>query len=305
MSSRWYAIRRLNPFLGTIQVLHREDARAISYDGEHWQLQLRSLDQIPAATWGNLGALSAMRRYFVYGSWTSAGGVERVPVNPILGDPSTHPALQGLLGALEDQPALPFALADTVEFWLLDECEGMPLALLRSCLADDEPDTPNSLRWHAAAPNQPRFESDYAKQSGQGEGATALLRRAVEQRGGALARGQWFARNREGAGVGLAGVHIDDHLQGRRLPVGAFPPCLLNEHGWDEEIAPLVRDYFDWLAPLLLTLPDLSRERRAQLEAAGAKDPVRLWRYHRLYPEIVDHDAVDPALVEAVMRRSL
>ena len=118
---RYYALRRLSPFLGTVQVVEVADGRAISGDGRRWQIEVLSQAPVRQPLWGDIGPASSERRFFTYGLWTHDDGIERVPVNPVLGDQSRHPALVPLLHALEHMPPAPFALEDRLELWLLDK----------------------------------------------------------------------------------------------------------------------------------------------------------------------------------------
>ncbi len=45
MNTRCYAARRLNPFLGVVQVLETGTARAISVDSLNWQIQVKARQQ--------------------------------------------------------------------------------------------------------------------------------------------------------------------------------------------------------------------------------------------------------------------
>ncbi|MBU2478566.1 MAG: hypothetical protein KKA36_05705, partial [Gammaproteobacteria bacterium] len=64
---RSYAQRRLSPFMGTVQVLDVGDARALTYDGLVWQIQLRSQIAVTTPVWGGIGKGQTGRPFFRYG----------------------------------------------------------------------------------------------------------------------------------------------------------------------------------------------------------------------------------------------
>jgi hypothetical protein len=56
---RCYGIRLVNPFQGTLQIVHTGDARALSRDGYHWEIQVL-VEQRAAIGWGSLNRQSAI-----------------------------------------------------------------------------------------------------------------------------------------------------------------------------------------------------------------------------------------------------
>jgi hypothetical protein len=66
----------------------------------------------------------------------------------------------------------------------------------------------------------------------------------------------------------------------------------------------LVRDYLDWCAPFLLTLPDLGDAQRNRLEHAARARALEVDAIHRLYPKVVNPGLLDAIRVEARIRRS-
>lgn len=300
-----YALRRLSPFLGTAQVIEVTDARAVSYDGRVWQIQLLSPHAVAQAQWGNIGEAASARRLFVYGVWNREEGVRRVPVNPLLGDVSRHPALPAILAAVESVEALPFPLADRFELWLLDAGR-RPLALLASAREERRLAMPRSLRWQAA----PRTERGFATAALDGLGLRGprahldWLEKQVADRAGDRLYATWFRRAPDGAGqpMVVSGAFVPDV---EVLPASAFPQLPLREDWPEEPERAVVAAYIDWLAPTLLCLPNLSGARRAELERAAVKRPLVLYQYRHLLPVVADHEVIDPALVEARMRQAL
>jgi len=303
MAVHCHALRRLGPFRGTLQVVQVEDGRAFSANGESWKMELLSRKPVRrSGPWGDLGPAAAERRYFTYGMWSRRGGLERVPLNAILGDQSDHPALAPLLQALADAPPLPFELADHLELWLLDATDDLPLALLRSQVGDDAPPpVPRTqLGWRALSHDATGGAAPAAGQPGEeltGHGAPALEQQVIARAGGVARRAQWF-RRRGGGGQGLGVLGEAGALEARHLPAAAFPPLLVRE-AWPQEAEQRRMDaYIRRLAAALLTLP-LEPQLRRRLETLAARHPRRLYGYHRLLPAVMDRERVNAALVAA------
>lgn len=298
-NARYYALRRVNPFLGTLQVVEVAGARGISPNGARWQVELLSQTAVRQPLWADIGPASAERRFFTYAVWSRREGLRRLPVNPMLGDQSTHPGLAPLVEALEGMPGLPFALADGLELWLLDP-EHQPLALVAAIRAETTPTFPSPPFWRALAAregNAPAGASEPSPPDVRG------LERSVAGLSGSPSRAQWLRRGDDGAGIGLSGFRLDPSLVGRRLPASAFPEVLIREDWPDDPptgtgVAALVA----WQAPMLLALGGLSRATRARLEPLAAHRPLTLYRLRRLIPEVIDRPLIEAALVEAVIR---
>ena len=90
----------------------------------------------------------------------------------------------------------------------------------------------------------------------------------------------------------------------RRLAAEKFPPLLLREEWPQPPDRDLVRDYLDWCAPFLLTLPALDEQQRSQLEYAAKANALQVDALCRLYPNVVNLDLLKSIRVEARMRRA-
>ncbi len=305
----FFSVRRLNPFQGTLQVVQGEQARAFSLDGARWQVQLLTEKPLADPPWGGIGRpLHRQRRYFAYGVWSARDGMKRVPVDPVVGDPSRHPALPAMLERLERLPEPPFPARDRFELWLLAEGDGEPLALIASRTHPPEPAPPPALDWWPVSTEDTAFHSESLAAAGDTPPGTPhwqVLAEQVRRRVGQPVRAQWFRREADGSGKGMEGVHLAAGWVGRRLPATAFPATLLAPGGWPDALQQrLVAEFTDWLAPLLLTLPGLPRGERGRLERCAVRRPLLLFACRRLIPEIVQPDLVEPALVEAQLRFS-
>ncbi len=280
MPIRTYARRRVNPYRGVEQVIDLGEASAHSFDGLTWHLRAEDAQGLmrPVGVW-------------VEGEGVKAG--QRIPAE--------------LLAALTQRPPLPFPLADRMELWLLDKEQGLPLALLASELPSRFRPEPIDPHWQPFVLSYTGFHSETLAQ--QEQGATRKtsphsdhrdwLARAVNGAARPYPAAQWFLRRPDGSGEGRGGLRLAASWRERTLSAEAFPELLLRSAGNNLLEQSVIRDYHNWLAPLLLLLPDLSEATRDWLEAAACRQPAWLARVHRLLPRVLDRARVNAALVAA------
>ena len=305
---RCHSLRRVNPFLGVVQVIEGDGARAISLDGVDWEIQVET--QSPDGLWGSMNAGRATRRYFRFGLWSRRAGLWRVPVNPILDIGEMLAAQAAMLSALaEHAGALPFPLSDRYELWALGN-DAMPLALLATSDSAARTVKLRAEPWQAAPLTDHRFRSCALDaepvRPGEAENprrhaaaVETLVRRAI----GATVPEQWFERLPDGSGRGLA-HSVPSPFAERRLSAGAFPERLVRETWPAPRDAALVAEYLAWLAPQMLTLQGLSDATRARVEHDACAQAAALDALYPLYPRVLDHSLVDAARVEARLRRA-
>jgi hypothetical protein len=287
---RRYARRRINPFLGVIQVIESDDGRALSPDGCNWEIQLFAERRVG---WGSLGT-STERRLYRYGVWSSAEGLACFPTPPMVSREEARRAAGVLVDAARtSHQALPFPLLDRFELWLLDASgTGEPLALLDAATDAAAMAARRARHWSCATAEAP----------GLGDEVRTGLEGAVRSRAGQGGRSAWFRREASGEGVELAPGSAGAAQDGRRLPATHFPELLLNEQWADQGEQELVEGYLAWAAPRLLMLP-MRGETRARLERMAAAQSLVVDRFHRLYPEVVDPGLIVRLRVEAQLRR--
>jgi hypothetical protein len=277
LSARYYAVRRLNPYRGVVQIVDIGQAEARSVDGVIWHLRADDGQGWvrPVGVWAA-------------GEGLKAGVGERYPA---------------LLEALESRPDQPFAMVDTTELWLLDKANGLPLALLNSA----RPGVPGhgmpELEWIPFALTYRGFHSPALAEHMAGGASPARHRDFVERQVNLRARpysaAQWFARRPDGSGEGLAGYRLEAGWQARTLPKTDFPPLLVTEV-WNSRLEKsVIWDYHSWLSPFLLCWPTLDDETRARLEAAAFSRPQWLVQVYRLLPKVLDRGGLHAALVAA------
>lgn len=282
MYPSYYALRRVNPYRGVVQIVEAGAVTAHSFDGLTWHL--RADDGYgwvrPTGIW-------------VEGEGLRAGHAEN---------------LHDILPALETRPALPFHLADTLELWLLDQETGLPLALLACDREGARHDEAPEGEWHPFVPSFTGFHSPSLVEHetpAPGLSHREWLARQVNQAAGSEASAQWFQRDKAGEGVGLSGLRLPGEWRGRRLPAEAFPELLLREI-WNSRLEnSVIADYHAWLAPILLSWPCLSTATRARLEIQACEKPRWLARIHRLLPSKVDAPRIQAALVAARLEQAM
>ncbi|MCG7989696.1 MAG: hypothetical protein JAY64_16660 [Candidatus Thiodiazotropha weberae] len=293
-----FSIRRLNPFNGLLQVFQLDAARALSANGQVWEIQV--LSDSPQGLWANtpLGA----QQYFTFGLWSETSGLQQVPVNPLFDIRTMIAASDRLIESL--QPVLgqlPFPMADRYEQWLLDETDQQPLALLQSCRTENEMalnDRP--AKWIATETDDFSFISSHLNQRDRpnhdGDNPrvhASILEAEVRHRAGSESCTVWYYRNEENEMMPY------QESQPRHLE---FPALLLAEAGYDADTAPLIEDYITWKAPQLLMLSYISGGCRERLEQLAVKQPEKMDRFWPLYPEIHNKDLLKRARVEARIR---
>ncbi|MGB5650968.1 MAG: hypothetical protein WBM59_12905, partial [Sedimenticolaceae bacterium] len=80
--TRHYAVRRVNPFEGVLQVVETHNARAYSPNGQIWQIQV--LAQRPDHTWRSFSDVPPIEQFFNFGLWDAQDGMHRIPANPVM-----------------------------------------------------------------------------------------------------------------------------------------------------------------------------------------------------------------------------
>ncbi len=293
-----FCIRRLNPFNGLLQVFQLDTARALSANGQVWEIQV--LSESPQGLWANtpLGA----QRYFTFGLWSETSGLKQVPVNPLFDIRTMIGASDRLIANLEPELAhLPFPMADRYERWLLDESDRQPLALLHSCRTESEMALHEKpAGWIAAESGDFSFISPHLSRrelpNHDGHNLrvhASILEAEIRHRAGSRASSAWYYRNPDNTVVPCNETQ-------RQAP--KLPPLPLAESGYDAENAPLIEDYITWKAPQLLMLPYLSGSYRERLEQLAVKQPQQIDRFWPLYPEIHNKDLLKRARIEARIR---
>ena len=283
-----YAIRRVNPFLGVLQVIETDGGRAVSANGVVWDIEV--LAKRSSGGWGSLNQNVIDKAYYRYGLWSLQDGLVNRPLAPHLeSDPLAHTCHELIECIRERLEQLPFRLGDNHELWLFDHTGSQPLALLASIAPGSRRPSPEPKYWSACigangVPSQCRFP------------ASRELETLVKRRAGFNVRKHWVKRHRDGSGI----IEND----GRHLDATDFPAFLLTEDWCDTDQAELVSDYIAWISPSLLTLQNLNRFQRERLEKSLNIQAVSVEHHRHLYPEILDEKAVNAARVQCRIQQS-
>jgi hypothetical protein len=300
MSVQCYAQRLLNPFRGVVHTIQYASAEAVTSDGVHWDIYVSN-----DALAHDLGDARHVQTSDIrYGKWSADKGLKRGPINPSEDFRRLEEMGAVVYGhLLKVHGQVPFPLRDRYELWLLD-AGGLPLALLHSAVSEQALDLDLPTDWRAGYAACERFSSPALPGPYGTPNAGEYLTRYINARAGTPAAAQWFSREPDGSGVGLAGIGPARGRAGRTLQAPEFPAFFLSERGHDELHRHLIDDYHAWLAPCLLLLGGLAPAVRSRLERQARRQALEMSRHHRLYPEIVDAAGLKAALVEAMLLRS-
>ena len=302
---RYYSFRQLSPFRGYCHIIESADTQAVTHDGLAWQINVKT--NVPTQGWGVFGAKSQSQAV-LFGFWESEHGIKRLPLNPLVNIDQVERSVKPILDNIAVlSKGLPFKPIDDYELWLLDK-QLKPLVLIAA--ASKAPLTvPKRLRWHATATSDLGFFApslndgiDVAADQSQ---ESHIYRDAVERliNEEAAPQARWYKRTEAAADI-VVNEHGEEMNAELVLQKTVFPPCLIREK-WDEARAVnLVADYIRWQAPLLLQLFGLDNSVRRKLEILARQAPIKVTRYHKLYPEIIDQQQINAALVEAVMTQA-
>jgi hypothetical protein len=282
MTARYFALRRLNPYRGVVQIVDVGNAEARSQDGVTWHLRADDGHgwMRPVGVW-------------IEGEGLKAGVGERYPE---------------LLVALAGKPALPFNLADTMELWLLDKETSLPLALLNANQPSAHRHALPELEWMAFALPYRGFHSPALAEHVTGNpnepGHRDYVDRLVNHRARPYSSAQWFQRHPDGSGEALEGYRLEPGWHGRKLLRHDFPTLLVSET-WNNRLEQsVIWDYHSWLSPFLLCWPNLDDEIRARLELAACGRAEWLAQIYRLLPQVLDQSVVRAALVAARLEQA-
>ena len=294
-----FSIRQLNPFRGLLQVYLGEQARALSGNGQVWEIQV--LSDRPQGLWANTPFSG--KQFYTFGLWSEEAGLRQVPINPLFNIGDMIRSAESLIEGLHDALCrLPFPLADPYEAWLHDERTPRPLALLQSCRSDADRRRASSPKWIAAEHGDFSFVSEHLLSRGlpNDDGHNprihaSFLEAMVRERAGQPRRQVWYYRHADGSASPCDDPQV-------RLPAAQFPELPISEDWPKTDERDLIADYIRWKSPQLLMLPSLNEQTRARLERLAvqqAKEVDRLWR---LYPEIHNQALLNSARVEARIR---
>ena len=277
---RAYSRRMLPPFSGQLQIAECGDARALSIDGENWEVQFRFAVNNRS---GSQDSGAKRDKYTAVANITPAGLV-RLGLPPVFDTEAVASTIDRLSARVAESP-LPYPAADRFEYWLLDRSEQKPLALLYSCTSAEEIGAPMVRpAWMAMPAAQLPIDEGGKERTEYVPPVNARLESLVAERAGPSPQAAWFDR--------ADSSDIE------------FPVLLIREDWEQEDHARLCRLYINRLAPRLLTLQQLALQERERLETAARENALEVDRFHRLYPKVLDQKMLNALRAEARLRRS-
>ncbi len=276
-----YSQRLLPPYYGQVQIAESERARAVTADGQTWEIQFIHLGNGGPSHLKN-SAPDINHRYR-RAVTVSASEIREKKIEALLDEgQSVDERILELTDFLTDI-SLPFPAADHFEYWLLDDKDQSPLALIFSCRDSEQTSAyPSRPEWTALPSAVMPIELTEDEKSYSSAPVNYRLERAVAERAGFNPKAKWFTRR----------LNEDQ----------SFPPLMLREDWQDEETADLCQRYLHRQAPRLLMLHGLHQDLRRQLEINARAYALEVERFYPLYPEIVDKTLMDTIRVEARLR---
>lgn len=278
---RSYSKRLLSPFSGQVQIVEGPRARALTLDGQRWEMQYRLLPDADQDRENRLSGKPLRQRYAPIAR-IQGGRTERLGLPAFFDRTEVEGQIDELADCLTGV-ALPLPAADRYEYWLLDSRYEAPLALIFSCTQAEEmalyPDRPE---WTALPAARMTIPATPEEQEGGVPPVNYRLEGLVNERAGRHPRGAWFQR--------------------RSGETTSFPPLLVSEDWDDEADHQLCQRYVRRQAPLLLMLHGLDDGDRLRLEQAARDNVMEVGRFCRLYPKVADEQLMAAMRVEARLR---
>jgi len=298
-----YSQRILNPYSGHVQIAESDHARAVSMDGENWEIQfLKTIAVHPTPNRPKPnGLLVRISEFFNLPSKT--GQVEELPEPPrrvfARAGHIKLSALEELLSRKCEEmdsrvvelaeflltTKLPFPAKDKYEYWLLDSKDGSPLALIYSCSkVEEQSNFGTNPEWTALPAAVMPIKKNEEEQKEQTPPVNYRFERLVAEQAGFNPKARWFER------------HVDENE--------IFPPLLVKEDWQDRDQSELCQRYLQRQSPRLLMLHGLKTEDRKRMELAAKAQALEVAKYYILYPDVSDKKTMNSIRVEAQLRES-
>jgi len=278
-----YSKRLLFPFLGQVQIVESEQLRALTLDGENWEVQFKVTFDDTAST--SPGQQENIRKHsYIRVAVIRPSRIERNPVPPHLDIQLINTQIEMMAAILEDI-SVPLPPADLYEYWLLDEVDEQPLALIFSCVTADEMSSfPQGVEWKATPAAIMKVDTLPEEEKIYTPPVNSRFEQLVNERAGKHPRARWIKRRES----------LDE----------TFPPLLVREDWDSEEGRQLCQRYIERQAPRLLMLHGLEHDDRLRLEDCARKNAIEVDSFFRLYPEVADEKVMSAIRVEARLRLS-
>ena len=274
-----YSQKILHPYAGQVQIAESDRARALTMDGNYWEIQfLRGMKSGEKKQSG----LDVPHSYFRVAK-IQHSEIKKIALPAFLEDNEIDERIVELADFISSTD-LPFPAMDQYEYWLLDKDES-PLALIFSCCEAPQMETfPDRPEWVALPSAAMKIDKTEEEESSGEPPVNYRLERNVNERAGQRPKAAWFNRK------------MSEGVQ--------FPPLLVREDWEDENDSQLCQRYITRQAPRLLMLHGLEHADRLRLEQAARSYALEVGRFYPLYPEIADEKLMKTIRVEARLRNS-
>lgn len=272
-----YSQRLSPPFSGQAQIAESDRARAITMDGQTWEIHF-----LRGTNHRGVQGYQRHQRSYQRAAYVSESWIRRIAAGERDEDQEVDERILELTTFIAEAD-FPFPVADEHEYWLLDKEDASPLALIFTCVdAEQMSSFPEHAEWTALpAAVMPIQRSDEELAKGVPP-INYQVERLVAERAGTRPKAQWFRR----------GSTARDR----------FPPLLLREDWPDEAAHQLCQRYIQRQSPRLLMLHGLAHDNRLRLEQAARANVREVARFHAMYPEVADAELMNVMRVEARMR---
>jgi hypothetical protein len=279
---RYYSKRILLPFVGVVQVCDLGWARALSLDGIKWSVRYHQHENRKTRK----GFLNYDPRINIAIMLTidNKRQLSR-PIRSDLDPGQTEIDSQRFFEAILSE-AIPYEAGDLYEYWLLDADDESPLALLHTCVDEDEMYTYlPALEWLTIPAAELAIEDPIDKDdSFYTPPINYRLQEYVATKAGIKPRAAWFRRHR--------GDESD------------FPLYLVRDKWEDPECQRLFELYLQRISPRMLMLGGIPDDMRDQLELHARHYALEVEHFHRLYPAVINKSELTSARVEARLRQA-
>lgn len=272
-----YSQRLSPPFSGQAQIVESATARAITLDGQSWEIHF-----VRGGSQDGIRGYQKHQRNYARIAYVDMHWITRAARDGSVDGQQIDERILELARFLVEA-TLPFPVADVHEYWLLDAEDQSPLALIFSCVDAAEIDAfPEHPEWTALpAAVMPIERSEDELESGAPP-VNYQVERLVADRAGTRPRARWFRRCAEDA------AH--------------FPALLLREDWQDAAARDLCQRYIERQSTRLLMLHGISHQDRLRLEKAARHHAMEVARFHTVYPAVADPELMKAIRVEARLR---
>ena len=276
-----YSQRLLPPYYGQVQIAESERARAVTADGQTWEIQFLRAGS-GGLTHENNNAQS-INHSFRHAVTISFSDIRQKNIGLSTSNEKTVDERILELTDFLAGVSLPFPAADYFEYWLLDAKDQSPLALIFSAKDPEQMNAyPSRPEWTALPSAVMPIAMTEDEKSFSSAPVNYRFERLVAERAGINPKAKWFTRclNEE----------------------QSFPNLMVREDWYEEQDDDLCQRYLTRQSPRLLMLHNLDRELRRQLEINARPHVLEVERFNQLYPVVVDKVLMNAILVEARLR---